>query len=98
MKKYLDKYLGKISSLANRQKGYFTYLNTLMIGYMFITTASIKWWFFIIILFWILFIRFDNKHILPRELDYNHNKSPFMQKLLATTETILEKIEKIEKR
>ena len=74
--------LGKLKYLADRQRNYWYYINTIMITYLFIDKAGWSWWYLLIIPGVMVSIWLDVKYVLKSELDYSWNKSPAYHKLL----------------
>jgi len=78
--------IGKFKAIADRELGYVSKLNFVMIAYLFIKDVGFYWWYLLIIPIFIVWVWIDLKYIMPKEFDYLHNKSPLLSKLLKNTE------------
>ena len=74
--------LGKIKALMDRELGYISKINFIMIAYIFFKDIGCSWWYLLGIPVFLIWIIIDIKYIMPDEFNYLHGKSPFMQKLM----------------
>jgi hypothetical protein len=74
--------IGKLKALFDRQRGYLTVVNFLMISWMFFKDFHFKWYYLLILPLWIVFVYVDARYIIPSEQDYLHRKSPVFKELL----------------
>jgi len=75
--------LGKLKYLADRQRNYWYYINTVMITYLFVDKAGWSWWYLLIIPGVMMSIWLDVKFVLKKEMEYTWNKNPAYHKLLG---------------
>lgn len=69
--------IGQIKVLADRQRGYYTWLNTLMLAYLFFKNVGFRWYYpVILICLLVVSVVVDVKFIMPNELKYMWRKNP----------------------
>ncbi len=74
--------LGKIKAIIDRELSYISKFNFVMIAYLFFKDIGFHWWYLLAVPIFIVWVFIDLKHIMPKELNYLHGKSPFMKKLM----------------
>jgi len=70
--------IGKLKAIFDREFGYISKLNFLMIVYIFVKEAGIHWWYILLIPLFLLWIYIDLKYIMPKEFDYLSRKNPIL--------------------
>jgi len=74
--------IGKLKAIIDRELSYVSKFNFVMIGYLFFKDVGFHWWYLFIIPLFLIWVFIDLKYIMPKELNYLHGKSPFLQKLM----------------
>ena len=78
-KKYI---LGFAKFLFERQRGYISVINTVILIKLFFQNTEFKLWYLIFIPFYILFVIFDVKVIYRQERSYADGKSDVLNEIL----------------
>ena len=73
---------GKIKALFDREMGYLSKLNFVMIAFLFIKDVGFHWWYLLGIPLFLVWVWIDVKYIMPDEYNYIHRKSPVLNKIL----------------
>lgn len=73
---------GKAKALMDRQRGYLSAFNFIMISVLFFDKIKWHWYYLLLIPVWAIFMYFDTRYIMPKEFEYLHLKSPVMKELL----------------
>lgn len=74
--------IGKYKALIDRQRGYLSFVNFLILVYLFVEKTGFHWWFVLLLPALLIFAYIDAHYIMPKEFDYLHRKSPVMKELL----------------
>ena len=75
--------------IVDRQRMYIAMVQFFMIGYLFFEKVGFNWWYLVFIPFWLWFIWYDLRKIIPAEQGYYHEKSPVFMEMLRNTRKIL---------
>ena len=71
---------GKVKIWTNRIRANVTFLQTLMIFYLFIEKANWHWWYVIILILFLVLSIYDNDKGLHQEIEYmNRRNKMFME-------------------
>ena len=74
--------IGKFKAITERQRGYLSFVNFLILLYLFFEKTPFRWWYLLVIPVGIFWTWFDTVYIMPKEYDYLHHKSPVFRELL----------------
>ena len=77
--------IGKIKFVTERQRGYFGWINTLILIFLLFQKISLKWWYLLLVPIYGLFIWLDIKYIYPAERTYGDSKSGILNDIIANT-------------
>lgn len=73
----------KIKVISDRQRNYLSYINFLMIAYLFLDKTGWYWWYLLLLPLWIVWAWFDITRLYGKELDYIYQKSKVMKDIWA---------------
>lgn len=74
--------IGKFKAIFDRQRGYISSVNLIMISYLFFDNVGWEWYYLLIMPIWLIFVYLDARFIMPKEFEYLHRKSPVIKELL----------------
>ena len=77
--------VGRLSYWLDRSRARSTWINTIMIGYLFIERAGFQWWYLLVIPAFFIFMYFDIKYILPKEREYGITRSKTIRDIYKIT-------------
>lgn len=78
--------IGKLKALMDRQRGYLSWINFVMICYLFFEKVGFHWYYYLFGVVWIVIFFIDIRYIMPQEFNYLHRKSPVMREILRNTD------------
>lgn len=85
---------GKVRVWAHRVKNNISYLQALMIFYLFLESANWHWWYWLVIIFMALWSYYDNSKGLNQELDYFMVKNKKMMKIIGQIDDLHKELRK----
>ena len=74
-------WLGQAKFVAERQRGYAGWFNTLALLYLTFQTFNFRWWMLLAIPLYLLLVWVDIKFIFPAERSYADSKSDILQEI-----------------
>ena len=77
---------GFLKFLFERQRGYISVINTIILLKLFFQNTEFKLWYLVIVPFYILFVIFDIMVIYRQERSYSDSKSDVLKEILNDKE------------
>lgn len=77
---------GMLKIIMDRELGYLSKFNFVMIAYLFFQDVGFYWWYLLGIPVFLVWVYIDLIYILPTEGEYTARKNPFLRRLYKNTE------------
>ncbi len=74
--------IGRITAIFERERKHFNIINFFMIISIYFRDLQWSWWYLLAVPVIGVFMWFDVVYIWPKELEYQHKKSPVFMKIL----------------
>jgi len=80
--------LGIIKIWVDRLSWHVSKAQLFMIAYLFFQTASLTWWYLLIVPYFIIAVYIERKYVMPQEWSYGVRKNPEMVRLIEMVEVL----------